>query len=419
AVDAQPDPTTRVTPELLRKFPLLAALTQASLGEAVKNAQLRDYDANERLFKAGRSDDWEYFLIHGKVELTSGDVKVRSIDGNSDQARDPIAPDLPRVVTARTLVPSTFLRLPKSLLETLDGTQKKSTEVYEVTEFHSNDNYENQVRFSILQEFAADQFELPSLPEIALKVRQAVSDPEVTASSVERIVTADPAVAARLIQVSNSPAYAGTTKVETCRDAVIRLGLPTTRELVTALIMRQMFESKVPFISKRMRSVWSHSTHVGAVACELALMVKGFNPDRALLAGLVHDIGVLPVLKKIEQDSDLIRSTGELEGLLTKLRGEVGSLVLRHWDFPEDIILTALEAETWHREHDGPADYCDLVLVAQVFSYMGTPHFSKLPNVTTLSAFQRLGLNDVDPSKTLEALERARGSIDELRSIIA
>ncbi|MCH9674218.1 MAG: HDOD domain-containing protein [Gammaproteobacteria bacterium] len=417
SADSLEAPTYAFSAEDFRKFPLLAGLAHESQREVFAQAKRRDFAGGKTIFTAGDEEDWTYFLLSGKLELRTGDVKVRSIEAGSE-AREPLAPETPRTVGAHALTDCSILCIPTSFLEAAGAITSKE-EVYAVTEFHSNDNFENQVRFSILEEFANDKFEVPSLPEVALKIRKAVEDPDITAAAVERLVAADPAVTARLLQVANSPAYAGSKKIESCRDAVTRLGLPTTRELITGLLLRNLFDSKIPAISQRLKAVWAHSTHVAAIAFQLAKMSPAFNPDRALLAGLVHDIGTLPVLKKIEADWELVRSADELERLIGQLRGEVGALVLRHWDFSEDIVKTALEAEDWHRDHEGPADYCDLIIVAQLFSYMGTPQFSKLPTVGTLSAFKRLNLENVDPEQTLGALDRARTSIDELRRILA
>jgi len=278
---------------------------------------------------------------------------------------------------------------------------------------------QSELTVEIYESYARDELVLPSLPDIAMKIRDAVENPDATARDIERIVTADPAVAARLLQVANSPAFAGTIKVESCRDAVTRLGFSTTREIVTAIVMKGLFKSDSSLLKRLMRALWRHSTLVAAVSYHLAKAQRGFNPDRALLAGLVHDIGVLPVIAAAQGHVEELLDNHALESCLSSLRGQIGALVLRKWDFPDDLVNVALECEDWRRDHTSEADYCDLVMVAQVFALAGTPQFAGLPPILELPAFDRLTGGTLSAEQTLEMLDRARFDIEVLQTLLA
>jgi len=164
---------------------------------------------------------------------------------------------------------------------------------------------------------------------------------------------------------------------------------------------------------------------VAAISYQLARVLGGFSPDRALLSGLVHDIGALPVLAVIESHSQSANLSPEgLTACINGLQGQVGAMVLRHWAFPDDLVTVALEAEDWERAakptgSHGEADYCDLVLIAQLFSFMGTPHIAKYPSISAVPAFGRLMLGKLSPEETLTTLDDARHDIEDLKRMIS
>src|SRR5690606_40020380 len=102
--------------------------------------------------------------------------------------------------------------------------------------------------------------------------------------------------------------------------AIARLGLERVREIVLAVTMRQVFRSRSPLLNKRMVELWMRSTLVAAVAAVLGRRLTGFSSDRALLAGLVHDIGVVPMLANAYEYDELVRDPGLLEATIDAYR---------------------------------------------------------------------------------------------------
>jgi HD-like signal output (HDOD) protein len=242
---------------------------------------------------------------------------------------------------------------------------------------------------------------------LPLRIRRAVEDPNVDSKGIERIVTADPVVAARLIQVANSAAY-----------ALIKLGFSTTREIVTSIVLKQLFSTESPVLKRAMDDIWHHSTAVAAISFHLAKELSGFSPDRALLASLVHDIGALPLIGATHTHGYGNMSTQALKRCIDSLRGQLGAMVLRRWEFPDDMVAVALEAEHWHRDDTPTADYCDLVMVAQIFSIFGKPKFSKFPQVSTLPAFARLTKGELSVDDTIGILNDAQSDIEDLQKVL-
>ena len=91
---------------------------------------------------------------------------------------------------------------------------------YVVQEFRPDDeDVENRLLFEIYQAYADNQLEIPAVPELAERIRRAVDDASNGAAEVARVVQADPAVAARVVRVANSAAYAGKAPARNLREA--------------------------------------------------------------------------------------------------------------------------------------------------------------------------------------------------------
>jgi HD-like signal output (HDOD) protein len=144
-------------------------------------------------------------------------------------------------------------------------------------------------------------------------------------------------------------------------------------------------------IDQRMREVWAHSTEVSGIAHVLARHYTKLRPDQATLAGIVHQIGVLPILTFAEDNRRLLKDTVALDELITSLHPLLGRRILEAWNFPEELCVVPQEHVNFGRSREKP-DYSDVVMVANLQSYIGTDHpFTQL-DWTMISAFDRLGL---------------------------
>ena len=99
------------------------------------------------------------------------------------------------------------------------------------------------------------------------------------------------------------------------------------------------------------------------------------------------------------------------------MRGDLGAIILRKWKFPPEVVAGARDAEHWLRQHDGPPDFTDLLVVAQVHERLRKHQLAGLPPLPKISAFKRV-LGDASPEKSLEILHAAKAQIDEMRSVL-
>lgn len=256
---------------------------------------------------------------------------------------------------------------------------------------------------TILEEMDSGKLVLPTLPEVALQVREVVDDPDATAKQLAEIITTDAALSARLLKVANSPLYRGRTQIDSIQMAVSRLGLVMVRNLVTSLVMEQMFQATTNRLDKRLRELWEQSTKVAAASQVIAAKLPSIKTDEAMLAGLIHAIGVLPILMKADDDGDLIRDSKKLDNLIENLYPRLGATILKNWDFPANLVEVAEQHKNLNRNsgETGP-DLVDVVQVAVLQSYNGTDKAVDPLSLNNVVAFKQVG---ADTGFSVEELE--------------
>lgn len=263
----------------------------------------------------------------------------------------------------------------------------------------------------LIEDISNNKIELPTLPEVALKVRETVEDDNVNAKNVSDVIGSDAALSARLIQVANSPMYRSSKPIEDIQMAVARMGFTVTRDLVIGLAMRQMFQATSDVTDLRLRLTWEHSTQVAGLTTMLCKHFTKLKADQAMLAGLVHDIGVLPILVRAEEYPELLENPVLLDKLTRELHSRLGTLILDSWDFPEELVNVAAQHENLEYDSGDKIDYVDLVQVANIQAHLGSNHplgnidMSKIPSCIKLGMTgEEHDIGDIGDAEELQGI---------------
>ena len=254
-----------------------------------------------------------------------------------------------------------------------------------------------------------DELVLPTLPEVALKVREAAEDPNIGIPELAKVIGNDAALSARIIKVVNSPLLRTSKEITDLQMAVGRLGINYTANLATGLAMEQMFQATSDVVDRKMREVWNKSTEIAGICHVLCKHYTRLAADQATLAGLVHQIGVLPILTYAEEHSALLADSISLNHVIDAIHPMIGEKILKAWDFPAPLACVPGQYLDFTRD-SAKVDYVDIVQVATLQSYLGTEHpYTKL-DWSTVPAFAKLGLDpkvdmkeDEDLSEAMEA----------------
>lgn len=252
---------------------------------------------------------------------------------------------------------------------------------------------EERLMNAVREGIAKDRLPLPTLPEVALRIQELARDKNVSASRMATEISRDPATAARLLRIANSAAQRSIRKIDNLQMAVARLGIDLTSSIVTTLTMSQLFRARSELVGHSLKASWVRSQEIAAMSHVMAAHFTVLKPELAMLAGLTHEIGVLPILRLADDFPEVTEDPAALERVVRQLHPRTGCLVLRMWNFPPEIIDVPMLHLDFTRRHDGPADYADVVTVANLQSHVGRD--TALANVdrSRVPAFQKLDIS--------------------------
>ena len=407
----------QVDPEVLTQFSIFKGLSPAQLALLAQNMTVHRERAGRKLLERGSTDNWTYLLLDGELEAETEDGVSWVIAAGSEKAKTPIAQLKPRQYDVRTLAPARLLRIDEVYLGKLlegggmPGPQPDANAA-------GLGGVAGELFYELYQALNQDTLRLPSLPSLALRIRRTIDARNTGAAAVARVVSTDPAITAKLIKTANSPLYRGRSPIDSCAAAIVRLGTDTTRQLIVSFVMRDLFRTRSPLLKDRMETLWHNSTLVAAICFVLARRSGHFDPEKAMLAGLLHDIGVVPIISCAEKYPDIAAQPDRLEAVVSELRGQIGAMILRKWDFPDEFVEAARSAEDWQRNPAPTPDYCDLVLISKLHSFVGTPRTRPVPAIDQVPAFAKLSLGTLTPEVILDILKAAREQIVEAQQLL-
>ena len=243
-----------------------------------------------------------------------------------------------------------------------------------------------------------DQLILPSAPNTVIRARQLLDDPNATTDQLARLIATDTALAARILKVANSVIYKTQNGIDNLQQAIARLGQKLIQTLITSHAMMQLFaQNNSPAsnpVTRLLEDIQIRSIDVARLSYAIARHSRQLSADDALLAGLVHDIGYLPLLQVLGKSDNLDKKDRRIATFLKTCHSRLGGKILRKWKFPNIFIEVAEEHENITRKGSGSADLVDVIIVANLLVQEKNSPQENMPSIrAAVSAFVRLGLN--------------------------
>lgn len=224
----------------------------------------------------------------------------------------------------------------------------------------------------IARQAAHSELVFPTGAQVALKLRRALDDPSCHASTAAKLIKAEPLLSARVIAISNSVVYNRSGReITDVHVAFSMLGTKTIQSLAMALVTRQMAgKTTTPQQQELVNSLWQHSVQVASLAHAIARHVTHQDPEAALFAGIVHEIGGFYMLSRAGEFPELL--DGDFTDWIEEGEITVGRAVINALKLPESVG-TAIE-QYW----DGflampPVTLADTLLLAEELSSIPSP----------------------------------------------
>jgi putative nucleotidyltransferase with HDIG domain len=255
--------------------------------------------------------------------------------------------------------------------------------------------------------------DLPTIPVVATKVMQLVEDENSTADDLAKAVSSDPAVAARVLKISNSSFYGAQRQIQTLPHAIMMLGFVTLKSVVVTASVKQVYH---PYgLTEKL--LWEHSFGAGLAARLIATEIRKINPDEAFLGGLFHDIGK-QIMNFLDKDKfQEVMQISYNEGisfeaaeriLFSYTHEEAGAMVIKKWNFPEPLIKAVLAHHTLklaENEEPNVDILTNIVSLSNIFCHrygVGTLQAEEELDVVASQPALNLGLDADTTNRLLE-----------------
>ncbi len=396
--------------EQLKKLIPLRDLDDASL-TAIHHASLW-YKKGATIFNLGQPSDHVFYLLDGHLHMQPDGVNGYELDSRTTLYGLPLNSGKFFGATATALSDVVILQVSVDLNYLwVDHSRDSATEI-ELIDIELPDQIANTRFFrSFADAYQNNKLRLPSLPDVALKLKEAMRQ-DIGVKDAAEIIHMDPPIVTKLIQVANSALYATGSPITNCNDAISRIGLNATRNLVMSISLKQLFNSANVDLMKMMQALWKNSLYVSSLSFVLAQESKVINPEDALLAGLIADIGALPLLHFAEQLSYESPTFDELETSIHYLRAPVGALVLHTLGFSGQLSNIPRHAENWLYDSGPDITLEDIVILAKLHSYFGAGKARGLPYINSIPAYSKLQDGVLNPDFSLNVLNKAQNRIN-------
>ena len=243
---------------------------------------------------------------------------------------------------------------------------------------------------TLATELNSHEISLTSFPDIVLRVRIALDDPDTTSENLATILSVDPVLASRILVLANSTYYnAAGIRIESLNAAVGRIGFSTVRSTAISYAVEILHASEgLEALKNELRQAWSAALRRAAMCEVMAKYCSKLSGDTAFIVGLLNQIGVLYIFKKYLDYPALLSDPVTRQELIDEWAAPIGENIVADWDFSDEVRATMNPDEDEGARPDSEPTLVDVVIAAKDALDASTPQVSETP------ATKRLKLTD-------------------------
>ncbi|MDI1293985.1 MAG: HDOD domain-containing protein [Methylobacter sp.] len=360
------------------------------------------------LFHIGDKTDSALYLLKGVISLSDENGKNSELVSGTEEAKFPLSSSAIHTKTAITKTDVSVLRVSQKIMSRKHAPLSPFS-----TLVIPNEITKNHLMSSFLHHYNNEELNILSLPDVTVKLRNAMQN-DASITKIVKIIQLDPVISAKLIGLANSPLYVSASPVKSCIEAVNRIGLNATRSFVISLSLSRVFKNNSPLVIKYADKIWKQSIYISKLSYILATVTKQVNPEKALLAGLVCDIGAIPFLSFAANLPKDYCSESDIELILPYVKGPIGYKVLNDWGFSEEFLKIPLDSENWYQNSSDELNLTDIVVLSRFHSRIGKPNTPKLPTLTSIPATNKFKKNPLSPDLSLYVLYKAKQQVNDI-----
>ena len=405
--------TERISMEIVQQLFPIRNYSHEKLSAFTSDLKSEVFSQQHTLFRLGNEADSALYLLKGVVSLSDQNGKVYEIAAGSVEAKFPLSSGAIHTTTAITKTDVSVLRVSQKIL---------SSKYAPLTQFSRltipDELAKSNLMSGFVHHYNHEELNIPSLPDVAIKLSRAIQN-DAGIADAAKIIQHDPVFSAKLIGLANCPLYLGANPVKSCLEAVNRIGLNATRNLIISLSVSGIFKTNSPLIKKYLDEIWKESLSISIISFVLANITKQVKPEEALLAGLICNIGTVPFLSFAANCPKNYYTEADIERSLPYIKGPVGYKILHDWGFVEDYLQIPLYGDDWYQNNSEQLNLTDIVVLSRLHNKIGQKHASELPVITSIPAASKLKNFSLSPEFSLNILHEAKQQINDAMKAFA
>ncbi len=261
----------------------------------------------------------------------------------------------------------------------------------------------------VVESFKRGHIDLPVFPGIIQQIRQTISSVNTTIDDLAAVIEQDPVVTLRLITVANSVHYGGGGKIQTVRQAVARIGIKDTQDIVSTIALKSVYTANSVPVKKVMEKFWQHAIATAYTARAIALKLRDRDAEMMFLLGLTHDIGKVLLLHALttillKNDKNQALNLDEILVSIQAVHAGFGGALLQRWGFADNIIKAVSSHESPELTSQTPKMILVLYIANILTRRIGYSLFTEEPpNIG--HAILLLGLDDEQTGEIMEEVK--------------
>lgn len=265
---------------------------------------------------------------------------------------------------------------------------------------------------SLAAEISKGTVNLPCFPDVVMRIRKALAQPNVSLTEIVKIVGTEPRLAARLLQAANSAAFnpAGRHLTD-LRAAITRLGHRPVQSAAMSFAVKQLrLAPALRAISKPLNVLWEESISVAAI-CQVLARRTRVSPEEAFLTGLLHGIGRLYIMVRSVGKSDTLYQNRTFVDMIASWHAAIGKAVLENWGFDQHMSDALGDQDDYDRGGKGDPDLTDVLVVAVALARVLRQPGPRTVETDDIKSFGRLHLTSQHCAEILRHAEHQLGSL--------
>jgi len=270
----------------------------------------------------------------------------------------------------------------------------------------SQDEYFKFVK-ALAIELNRKEIKLTSFPDVVMRVRNALDDPDTTGADLAKLLSVDPVLASRILVLANSTFYNPAGIKTDCLDTAIgRIGFQKVRSTAISYAVELLHDSEGrEALKKELKETWVRGLRLAALSEAMAQKCTKLDRDSAFIAGLLHRIGVLYLYNKYDEYPSLLQDADARQGLIDEWTAPIGENIVANWDFSDEIQATLNPGDDQGGRVGTPASLADVIVAADAALDGANGELTEMPEA------KRMQLTDEMMPRVMELYEEKLESL--------